>query len=116
LDLRLTPVYVSSSDELELALHEMAEQRTEALLVASDIYLWSLGKRIADWAMTKGILSVFAFTDMVEAGGLMSFGTDTLQSTRQMASYIDRINRKTADALGLTIPHELWMRATRVIE
>ena len=80
---------------------------------------------------------MFAFAEIVDAGGLMGYGFDSLNSWRELASYVDRIfkgarpgdlpiqqpmkidlviNRKTANALGLAISHELRMQATRVIE
>jgi putative ABC transport system substrate-binding protein len=135
--LNLTPVSASTRDEIELAFRSMIQQRTQAVLVPGDAFLRYEGKLIAELALAGQLPSMFAFAEIVESGGLMSYGVDTLNAWRQLATYIDEIfkgarpgdlpiqqpmkidlviNRKTADALGLTIPHELFIEAAKVIE
>jgi putative ABC transport system substrate-binding protein len=74
--------------------------------------------------------------DLVEAGGLMSYGADIAESYRRVAYFVDRIlkgakpadlpveqpmkfefvvNLKTAKQIGLTIPPDVLARATRII-
>jgi putative ABC transport system substrate-binding protein len=74
--------------------------------------------------------------DLVEAGGLMAYSADLPEMYRRGASYVDRIlkgarpadlpverptrfyfviNRRTAKALGLTIPASLLLKADRII-
>lgn len=137
LGLSLVLVSASTRDEIELAFRTMTQTRIQAVSVTGDAFLWYEGKLIAELALARRLPSIFGFTEIVESGGLMSYGFDSLNSRRQLATYVDKIfkgarpgdlpiqqpmkidlviNRKTADALGLAIPHELWMQAARVIE
>lgn len=80
---------------------------------------------------------MYEWTEHVEEGGLMAYGSSLVELSRRMAAYVDRIlkgrnpsdlpveqptrlvlaiNLKTAKVLGLTIPRSLLLRADRIIE
>jgi len=94
-------------------------------------------KRIVGFALKSQLPSVYASREAVEAGGLMSYGADLVDSYRHVAYYVDRIlkgakpadlpveqpekfefviNLKTAKQIGLTIPPNVLARADRIIK
>jgi putative ABC transport system substrate-binding protein len=130
-------VEVRDPRELDGAFSAMANARVDALTVIADTMFLSQRKQIANLAMTQRLPSVFARNENVEAGGLMSYGSTLADLYRQAGTYVDKIlkgarpadlpveeptrmylviNRKTAKALGLTIPQELLQRADQLIE
>jgi putative tryptophan/tyrosine transport system substrate-binding protein len=92
--------------------------------------------RIVGFALKSRFPSVYSARVSVDAGGLMSYGTDPADSYRRVASYVDKIlkgakaadlpveqptkfelvvNLKTAKQIGLTIPQKVLARADKVI-
>jgi putative tryptophan/tyrosine transport system substrate-binding protein len=107
------------------------------MIVAADAFFIQQGRQIADLARKHRMPSVFSFREQVDAGGLMSYGQHLADNFRRAATYVDKIfkgakpadlpveqstklelviNLRTARALGLTIPPELLVLATEVIE
>jgi putative ABC transport system substrate-binding protein len=94
-------------------------------------------QRIADLAIETRLPAIYEFREFVEAGGLMSYGTDIVAVYRRLGIYVDKIikgtkpselpvelptnfemivNLKTAKQIGLTIPPNVLARADRVIK
>ena len=128
---------VRDPDELEPALRAMAEQRADALIVLPAPIFDANSQRIADLTTKARLPTMFQRRDVVEAGGLMSYGPDYADMYRPAAAYVDKIlkgakpadipveqptkfelviNLKTAKALGLTLPYTLLGLADEVIE
>ena len=121
---------------LEPAFRRMKQLRAQALLVISGGFTCTNREQIATLALANGLPSAYGHPDNVAAAGLISLGTDLIETARQGASYVDKIlrgakpadlpvqqprkyelhiNSKTAKALGLTIPPSLLLRADQVM-
>jgi putative ABC transport system substrate-binding protein len=109
----------------------------EALYVASDALTISNQSRISSLALSARLPSIFALRKDAEAGGLISYGANVPDLFRRAGDLVDKIlhgtkpadipveqptkfdlviNRKTAMALGVTIPQTLLATADEVIE
>jgi len=137
LGLQLHSMEVSSADKYESAFKEATKARSRALAVTLDGLANSNQKRIAELAARHRLPAIYARSDYVDNGGLMSYGADNAEPFRRAAYYVDRIlkgakpedlpveqpmrfelviNFQTVKALGLTIPPIVLMRATRVVK
>jgi putative ABC transport system substrate-binding protein len=111
--------------------------RPDALFVSPYPPAFTHRRLIVDFATRSRLPSTHAYREAVEVGGLMSYGVHATDLPRRAAGYVDKIlkgakpselpieqptkfelviNRKTAKAFGLTIPHALLLRADHVIE
>jgi ABC-type uncharacterized transport system substrate-binding protein len=116
---------------------EALKGRAEALYVAADPLINSNRLRINILALGARLPTMFPLREIVEAGGLMSYGTNFPDLFRRAADYVDKIlrgakpadlpveqptkfdlvvNLTTAKALGLTIPESFLLRADELIE
>jgi len=122
--------------DLEGAFRQAAIKRVSALIPVNNTVLLPYQKQIADHAMRNQLPSMFERSDMVEAGGLVSYSANEAESFRRAAVYVDKIlkgakpadlpveqptkfelviNLKTAKQIGITIPPNVLARADRVI-
>jgi putative ABC transport system substrate-binding protein len=137
LGIKLTTVGFKLRSELPRALDTVAKERPDALFIYPDPITFMERARIAEFALKQRLPTMYAFRDFTDAGGLMSYGANTLDMFRlaadQSAKIFDGkapsdlpmlqasrfelvINLKTAKALGLTIPQSVLGRADHVIE
>jgi putative ABC transport system substrate-binding protein len=137
LAIELVPRPIKNVTEITNAIEEFARLPDSGLIVPPDVFTVSHGDLIIALAAQHRLPAVYAFGNLVSAGGLMSYGTDRVDEMRQAASYIDRIlrgdkpselpvqaptkfetvvNLNTAKALGVTVPPGLLLAADEVIE
>jgi putative tryptophan/tyrosine transport system substrate-binding protein len=137
LGMKMLSLGVRSREEIEDALTTIVREQPGALLVLADRLFLHHRTRIMDFAAQRRLPGVHAYRELVEAGGLMSYGPSYADMHRRAASYVDRIlkgskpadlpvqapvkfelviNLKAANALGLAIPPMLLGRADEVIE
>lgn len=136
LRMKVLSLGVRTEAEIEAALATMGRERPDALLVLADRLLLHHRTRIMDFAARQRLPGVHAYRELVEAGGLMSFGPNYAEMHRRAAYFVDRIlkgakpadlpverpavfelvvNLSAANGLGLTIPQSVLIRATEMI-
>jgi putative ABC transport system substrate-binding protein len=130
-------VAVKDPSELDSEIALLGADRTSALIVMPDSFNVVHRDRIIAAAARHAVPAVYPYRYMAAAGGLMSYGVELLDMYVRSAVQVDRIlrgadprempvqvpakfefviNRKTAEALGLTIPQNLLLRADEVIQ
>ena len=110
--------------------------QVDALIAVEDYLTITDRARIVDFAAMARLPAIYGLREFVDAGGLMSYGTDRRDLFRRAATYVHRIlngakpadlpveaptrfelaiNLKTARTLGLTIPESLLKRADYIV-
>jgi len=128
---------VRGADGLESAFAATIERHSDALMVLPDALFFSERRRLGELALKHRLATMFVQKEYVEAGGLMSYGTNLADLFRRAATYVDKIlkgtkpadlpveqptkfefviNLKTAKHIGLTIPPNVLARADKVIK
>ena len=128
---------VASPEAIEPALLHLVKEGVQGLIVTTGPMLRNERQRIVKVALVQRWPMVAGAGGWADAGALLSYSADTLANYRRAAYYVDRIlkgakpsdlpieqpmtfelvlNLKTAKALGLTMPPEIMVRATRVIQ
>jgi len=137
LGIKLQPMEVNKSEQLDGAFASIVKEKPDALLILADRIFLHNRKRMMEFAIQQRLPSVNAYRELVEAGGLISYGPSYEDMHRRAAVYVDKIlkgtkpadlpieqptkftlliNLKTAKTLGLTVPPTLVARADELIE
>jgi putative ABC transport system substrate-binding protein len=137
LGVKIQYLNIQNLQDIEAAFRAATKQRADAALfrVAGPM-VYPHRARIAELAVKSRVPAIYERTVEVEAGGLMSYGTNFDDLYRRAATYVDKIlkgakpaelpveqptkfelviNLKTAKRIGLTIPPNVLARADRVI-
>jgi putative ABC transport system substrate-binding protein len=134
---QIISVRAVTASEIDSGFATLAEQRVSAVLVTSDALFVGRRAQLVALAAHYRLPAMYVQREFAEAGGLISYATDFGDGYRQIGVYVGKIfkgakpadlpvlqpikfeliiNLKTANALGVTIPHNLLVLADEVIE
>ena len=137
LGVQLQSLEVRGPDDFESAFAAATRGRAGALITVEDPLTLTHRARIVDFAAKSRLPAMYPNREYVDAGGLMSYGTNFADLFRHAATYVDKIlkgakpadlpveqptrfelviNLKTAKALGLAFPQSILLRAPEVIQ
>lgn len=122
---------------LDAAFMSLVAQKTGALIVATDPFLFGRRDQIVALATRHALPTIYEWREYVTAGGLMSYGASLTDAEHQLGIYAGRIlggenpaelpivqpmrfelviNLKTARTLGIDVPGSILAHADEVIE
>jgi putative tryptophan/tyrosine transport system substrate-binding protein len=137
LGMQLQLVPANGPDDIASAFSTMAKERVDAFIVMPSPMLFGEHQRIVELAANNRLPGMYQAREFVDAGGLMSYGTNLDDLFRRTATYVDKIlrgakpaelpverptkfelviNMKTARALGLTVNRDILLVADELIE
>jgi putative tryptophan/tyrosine transport system substrate-binding protein len=134
--LKLQSLPVRSLDDFERAFAQAKRDRVQALITSVGAVIFTQRPQVLDFATKNRLPAMYAYSEFVETGGLMSYAPNYADLWRRAAGYVDKIlkgakpaelpveqpttfeflvNLKTAKQIGLTVPSNVLARADRVI-
>jgi putative ABC transport system substrate-binding protein len=137
LDVRLHVVEVRARDQLDSSFDAMVRERADAAIVQPDPLFFTARRRVVDLAARHRLPAIYHAREVVDLGGLMSYGVSLASQFRRAAAYVDKIlqgarpgdlpveqpttfelvmNLRTARSLNIVVPRSLLLRADEVIE
>src|SRR5215475_15278720 len=124
-------------DEIDAAFEAMGRDRPDAVFAGTTVFLNGRRVQLVHLSTFHRLPTIYPLRDFVEVGGLISYGSDIIDSFRQVGRYVGRvlkgakpgdlpivkadkfelvINTRTARMLGLTVPSSLLGRADEIID
>ena len=137
LGLELHVLNASTERDFDSIFATLPQLRAGGLVIGTDSFFNTQKEHLAALSVRHRVPTVHQYREFARAGGLMSYGTDTSDLSRQVGVYTGRIlkgdkpaelpvqqaskvemvvNLKAAKMMGLTIPLPLLARADEVIE
>ena len=128
---------IPKSEDLDDAFAAIRKERPDALLILADRVFLHNRQRMMDFTNEQRLPNINAYKELVEVGGLMSYGPSYEDMHKRAAIYVDKIlkgtkpadlpieqpskftfivNLKAAKALGVTVPSQLLGLADQLIE
>jgi putative ABC transport system substrate-binding protein len=136
LGVQLSLIDARVAPEVDAAIARVSKRSADAVLVSTDMILFTRGKQIVQSVHNARLPVVYQWRPYVDYGGLMSYGMNHVEVWHRAATYVDlilkgtkptdlpieevskfamAINLREAQALRIDIPHHLLMRAEEVI-
>jgi putative ABC transport system substrate-binding protein len=128
---------ISSVKDFDGAYASAVRERADAVFIVHSPFFFPERKKLVELALKHRLPTMIGQTDYADAGGLLGYAPSYPELFRHAANYVDKIlkgakpadlpieqptkfelviNKKTAKALGITIPQAVLLRAERVIE
>ena len=128
---------IRKSEDLDDAFAAIRKERPDAVLILADRVFLHNRERMIDLTKEQRLPNVNAYKELVEVGGLMSYGPSYEDMHKRAAIYVDKIlkgakpadlpieqpskftfivNLKAAKALGVTVPSQLLGLADELID
>lgn len=136
LKIKVLSLGVQTPEQFDNAFATIRKERPGALVALPDRLFLHNRARIMEFATKQHLPGVYAYVELVEAGGLMSYGPSYADMHRRAAAFVDKIlkgrkpsdlpveqptkfdfviNLKTAKQIGVNIPQSVLFRADKVI-
>jgi putative ABC transport system substrate-binding protein len=128
---------IRKSEDLDDTFAAIRKERPDALLILADRVFLHNRQRMMDFTNEQRLPNINAYKELVEVGGLMSYGPSYEDMHKRAAIYVDKIlkgtkpadlpieqpskftfivNLKAAKALGVTVPSQLLGLADQLID